>query len=242
MGVTTSLVSMRQPCSYKHVGRRDMQPCHQPERPWSPRPTLGGAAEAHPVVPGLLGPLRAQLLPQLSPHHPAQAGKERRPELQAQHAGRDHRALQLAEHCDEGGSGGSASDSELCRAVLHQGGGSSCPFAALSMSANLANPTTAAHKVAPPCCLHPELGTHQLVPVPLKGSLPIIVPARDAPQRRISLKQHRCCLKKVEEVRAEQHVILNNDDMAVIVLQEHAVQAPAVVLGQPGVSWLQTAA
>ena len=56
------------------------------------------------MVPGLLGPLRAQLQPQVSPHHPAQAGKERRPELQAQHAGRYHRALQLAEHCGEGGS------------------------------------------------------------------------------------------------------------------------------------------
>ena len=40
-------------------------------------------------------------------------------------------------------------------------------------------------------------------------------------------------LKKVQEVRAEKHVVLHNDDMAVAMIQKSAIQAPLVVLRQP---------
>ena len=44
----------------------------------------------------------------------------------------------------------------------------------------------------------------------------------------------------MQEVWAEEHVILHNDDMAVALLQEHPIQGPLVVLGQPGVPRLHT--
>lgn len=44
----------------------------------------------------------------------------------------------------------------------------------------------------------------------------------------------------MQEVWAEEHVILHNDDMAVALLQEHPIQRPLVVLGQPCMPWLHT--
>ena len=45
--------------------------------------TFGGGVEAHPVVPGLLGPEGPDLQPQLALHHPAQPGEVACAHLQA---------------------------------------------------------------------------------------------------------------------------------------------------------------
>ena len=42
---------------------------------WAQALTLCSGGQAEPVVPGLAGELGAELLPQLAPHHPAQAWK-----------------------------------------------------------------------------------------------------------------------------------------------------------------------
>ena len=49
------------------------------------------------------------------------------------------------------------------------------------------------------------------------------------------------CLEQGEEVGAEHHVILHDDDVAVPFLQEHPVQAPLVVLRQPCMARLRVA-
>ena len=83
-------------------------------------------------------------------------------------------------------------------------------------------------------------GPHHARRIPVKGSEAVVIPGGDAPQARVFVQQDSCGLKVVEKVRAEQHVILHNDGMAVLLLQEDFVQCPLVVLGQPGMPWLQT--
>ena len=78
--------------------------------------------------------------------------------------------------------------------------------------------------------------------IPVKASEAIVIPGGNAPQARVFVQQHSCGLEVVQEVRAEQHVILHYDGMAVLLLQKHFVQGPLVVLGQPGMPCLQTKA
>ena len=74
--------------------------------------------------------------------------------------------------------------------------------------------------------------------VPVKVLQPVVIPGGDAPQAGVLLQQHSCCSEEVQEVWAEQHVILHNDRMTVLILQEGFVQSPLVVLGQPSMPWL----
>lgn len=67
--------------------------------------------------------------------------------------------------------------------------------------------------------------------VPVIGLQPIVIPCGNTPQGGVSLQQHCCCLKEVQEVWAEEHVILHNDNVTVALLQEHSIQRPLVMLG-----------
>ena len=78
---------------------------------------------------------------------------------------------------------------------------------------------------------HTQQWSYHSHQVPIIGLQSIVVPSGDTPQGGVPLQQHCCRLKEVQEVGAEQHVILHNDDMAVTLLQEHPVQGPLVVLG-----------
>ena len=78
--------------------------------------------------------------------------------------------------------------------------------------------------------------------VPIIGLQPIVVPCGDTPQGGVPIQQHGCRLEEVQEVWAEEHVILHNDDMAVALLQEHPIQGPLVVLGQPSMPRLHPTA
>ncbi len=75
--------------------------------------------------------------------------------------------------------------------------------------------------------------------VPVEGLQAIVIPGGNAPKAGVLLQQHCSGGKEMQEVWAEQHVVLHNDDMAVALLQEGLVQSPFVVLGQPSVPWLQ---
>ena len=47
-------------------------------------------------------------------------------------------------------------------------------------------------------------------------------------------------LEEVQKVRAEQHVILHDDGVTVLLIQKDFVQGPLVVLREPGMPRLQT--
>ena len=78
--------------------------------------------------------------------------------------------------------------------------------------------------------------------VPIIGFQPVIIPCGNTPQGGVPLQQHSCRLEEVQEVWAEEHVILHNDYMAVALLQEHPIQSPFVMLGQPSMPWLHSTA
>lgn len=78
--------------------------------------------------------------------------------------------------------------------------------------------------------------------VPVIGLQPIVVPCGNTPQGVILFQQDCGRLEEVQEVWAEEHVILHNDDMAVALLQKGPVQGPLVVLGQPSMPWLHSRA
>ena len=67
--------------------------------------------------------------------------------------------------------------------------------------------------------------------VPVEGLQAVISPGGNAPKAGVLLQQHCGGRKEVQEVWAEQHVVLHNDDVAVALLQEGLVQSPFVVLG-----------
>ena len=82
-------------------------------------------------------------------------------------------------------------------------------------------------------------GKYHAYGVPVEGLQAVIIPGGDAPKAGVLLQQHCSSGKEVQEVWAEQHVVLHNDDMAVALLQEGLVQSPFVVLGEPSMPWLQ---
>ena len=67
--------------------------------------------------------------------------------------------------------------------------------------------------------------------VPVESLEAIVVPGGDAPQAWVPVKQHSCGLEEVQEVWAEQHVVLHYDGVAVLLLQKDPVQCPLVMLG-----------
>ncbi len=94
-------------------------------------------------------------------------------------------------------------------------------------------------KEAPCTRRWPCKGKYHAHGVPVEGLQAVIIPGGNAPKARVLLQQHCGGRKEVQEVWAEQHVVLHNDDVAVALLQEGLVQSPFVMLGQPSVPWLQ---
>lgn len=80
--------------------------------------------------------------------------------------------------------------------------------------------------------------THQFALVPIKVFEAIVIPGGNAPQGGVTIQEGASCKEEGEEVWTEEHVIFDDYGMAVLSLSEHLVQAPFVMLCQPGMPWL----
>ena len=82
--------------------------------------------------------------------------------------------------------------------------------------------------------------THHAFGIPVEVlDQAIVVPGGDAPEAWVPVQQDGGCSEKVQEVWAEEHVILADDDMAVPpAWLKQPVQAPLVVLREPSMPWL----
>ncbi len=81
---------------------------------------------------------------------------------------------------------------------------------------------------------------HHACDIPLKVlDQAVVIPGGNTPEAGVSVQQDGACSKEVEKVRAEEHVVFTDDRMAVAPARlKETVQAPFVVLREPGMPWL----